>query len=78
MEELKYAIFEILAEGDIVTIGDQRETAAAIAKLIAPRYVTRIALAAIVKQLRLCQYTCEGGPLEKNTAFLALIELSQL
>lgn len=25
-----------------------------------------------IEQLRLCGYMCEGGPLEKNTAFIAL------
>lgn len=78
IEDLELAIFEILAEGEIITLGDQKETARAIAQLILPPFVTNLALTAIVKQLRFCGYTCEGGPLEKNVAFLALVELSQL
>lgn len=31
----------------------------------------------IVAQLRSCGYACEGGPLELNTAFLALEELAK-
>jgi len=31
----------------------------------------------IVKQLKLCNYQCEAGPLEKNTAFIELEKMAQ-
>lgn len=45
--------------------------------LLLPPNVTKLALKAIVEQLRFCGFTCEGGPLELNTAFLALVELAE-
>lgn len=32
----------------------------------------------IVEQLESCEFTCEGGPLEDNLAFIALKETSQI
>lgn len=77
-KELEMDIFAILAEGDIITLGDQKEVCTAIAELLLPSNVTKLALVAIVKQLQSCHYICEAGPLEKNVAFQALIELCQL
>ncbi len=31
----------------------------------------------IVEQLKKCEYTCEAGPLELNTAFIALCKMSE-
>jgi len=36
-----------------------------------------LALSQIVKQLESCGYNCEAGPLENNTAFIALKELAK-
>lgn len=33
-------------------------------------------LVEIVEQLRLCGYECEGGRLEDNVAFVALVEIA--
>jgi len=30
----------------------------------------------IVNQLKKCKYTCQGGPLENNIAFIALEEIA--
>lgn len=76
--ELEMNIFVILAEGDIKTLSDQKEVCRTIAELLAPPNITKLALTAIIKQLRSCRYTCEAGPLERNTAFLALVELAQI
>ena len=43
-----------------------------------PHDLTYYALKGIVEQLESCNYECEAGPLERNTAFLALRELATL
>lgn len=37
-----------------------------------PRPAPELTLRQIVDQLRACQYRCEAGPLEHNTAFMEL------
>lgn len=74
---LELEIFGIMAERDTITLGEQKALCRKIASLLLPPNVTKIALNAIIEQLRMCEYTCEGGPLEKNVAFQALEELAQ-
>lgn len=37
----------------------------------------RVALKAIVKQLEMCNFECEAGPLRLNTAFISLQEMAK-
>ncbi len=76
-EELALEVFHILAKYENITVVDLRRFCREVADLLLPPNVTKLALKAIVKQLRFCGFTCEGGPLELNTAFLALVELTE-
>ena len=76
-ESLELEIFHILTEHEIETLNDQREICRRIARLFPKRNLAKYALRAIIEQLRMCGYTCEGGPLELNTAFIALCELAE-
>ena len=78
MTELEAAVWELLTEREIKTLGDQKQLTRDIVALFPPQNLTHYALKAIVEQLRLCEYECEGGPLILNTAFLALAELANL
>lgn len=75
-DKLAQEVFAIHAQGGITTLAEQKQFCREVADLLLPPNVTKIALAAIVEQLRLCGYTCEGGPLELNVAFQALVELA--
>lgn len=78
MEELELEIFSILTEHEIRTLGDQKRVCHEIANLFPQHNLAKFALRGIVEQLESCGYECEAGPLENNTAFLALRELSDL
>lgn len=55
----------------LLRIEEQRKQA------VFPQAADRARLKVIVEQLRSCRYTCEAGPLENNTAFVALCELAE-
>jgi len=74
--ELELQIFSILSQQDVTNLADQKELCRSIVGLFPPPNLTYYALQSIVEQLKSCQYTCEAGPLENNTAFLALCELA--
>lgn len=76
-EEFALKIFGILSEQDN-TLGSQKEACRKIADLMLPPNTSRYALCAIVEQLESCGFECEGGPLELNTAFIALKEMGSL
>lgn len=76
-EELELKIFDILSEQEIVTLADQKKVCHKIAGLFPHHNLAKYALRGIIEQLESCGYVCEGGPLENNTAFLALRELTE-
>lgn len=76
-EELALEVFHILAGYENVAVDDVKQFCREVADLLSPPNVTKLALKAIVEQLRSCGYVCEGGPLELNVAFLALAELAE-
>ena len=78
IKDLALEIFYILTDSDIKTVSDQKRISIQIAKLFLPQYLTRYALKSIIEQLRSCNYECEAGPLENNTAFMALCELCSI
>lgn len=79
-EEIALEIFSITAEMNSVhfdNLGAQREFCRRVAELFAqPPWIAKYALRGIVSQLESCDYECEAGPLELNTAFLALKEMA--
>jgi len=75
--DLESAIWGLVTEKELKTIGDQKQLVRDIVALFPPQNLTHYALRGIVEQLRLCGYECEAGPLILNTAFIALEELSR-
>lgn len=76
-DSLEFEIFHILTDYEFKTLGEQREFCYRVAALFPQRNLAKYALKAIVEQLESCGYECEGGPLELNTAFIALKELAE-
>ena len=78
MTDLESAVWGLLTEREIKTMGDQKELTRDIVALFPPQNLTHYALQGILEQLRLCGYENEAGPLVLNTAFIALEELSRV
>jgi len=81
MDEIALEIFGITAELDSVhfdNLGAQRDFCRRVAALFArPPWVAKYALQSIISQLEFCNYENEAGPLEMNTAFIALKEMTE-